>query len=90
MVAALGGIHQDGLDWHLDALMICRQPGLSWTKVAELLRWRSVLRLRLEELRRECGAEFPAVVTKAAWTHGLERLLADTLRVYRRLRSDSA
>jgi hypothetical protein len=86
LVAALGGAHEDGIDWHFDALMICRQPGLRWKKVAALLRWRSASRERLAELRRECGIEVPPAVTTPAWSNGVEQILASTLRAYRRRR----
>jgi hypothetical protein len=86
LVAALGGVHEDGIDWHFDALMICRQPGLNWKKVTALLRRRSAQRKRLDELRRECGVEIPRAVTTPAWTSGVEQILASALRAYRRRR----
>jgi hypothetical protein len=41
LVVALAGTHDDGIAWHFDALMICRQPGLRWKKVEALLRHRA-------------------------------------------------
>jgi len=84
LVAALGGNHEDGVDWHCDALMICRQAGLDWDTVADLVRWRSKGREKLDELRREWGAQIPPAVTKPVWSSGVERSLASALRVYRR------
>ena len=86
LVAALGGAHEDGIDWHFDALRICRQPGLHWKKVAALLRWRLAARKRLDELRREWGVEIPPAVATPAWTSGVEQILASALRAYRRRR----
>lgn len=82
LVAALGGVHADSIDWHFDALLICRQPDLRWEKVAGLLRWRSGPRRRLDELRA-WGTEIPQAVTKPVWTSGLEQSLASALRAYR-------
>jgi hypothetical protein len=87
LVTALGGMHQDGIDWHFDALMICRQPGLYWDTVTALLRRRSGPRERLDELRREWGVEIPRAVTAPMWTSGMEQILASTLRAYRRRKS---
>jgi hypothetical protein len=84
LVTALGGNHEDGLEWRFDALILCRQPGLRWERVAALLRWRAAQRKRLEELRRDWGAEIPAAVTKPVWTSSVEQPLAAVLRVYRR------
>jgi hypothetical protein len=86
LIAALSGNYGDGMDWHCDALMICRQAGLDWERVADLLRWRSRARDRLDELRRGWGAEIPQAVTKAVWSSGVEWALASALRVYRRVR----
>jgi len=86
LVAALGGVHEDGIDWSFDAFMICRQPGLRWKKVADLLRWRRTQRERLESLRRECGVEFPPATTAPKWSSGIEQILASSLRAYRRRR----
>jgi Uncharacterised nucleotidyltransferase len=86
LVAALGDIHADGVDWHLDALMISRQPGLRWDKVAALLRWRSAQRERLAGLR-DFGATVPQAVTTPVWTSHIERTLASALRSYRRSRN---
>jgi len=83
LIAALGGAHGDGMDWRSDALMICRAQ-LDWDAVAALVRWRSQARARIDELRRDWGVDVPAMVTKPAWSSGPERLLASTLRVYRR------
>ena len=87
LVAALGGDHQDAVAWHFDALMICRQPGLRWERVAALLRRRSAQRERLNELRRDCGAEFPRAVTRPVWTSGVERALASALGLLARQRA---
>jgi hypothetical protein len=84
LVAALGSLHEDGVDWHWDALMICRQTGIDWETVAALVRWRSRARERLDELRRDWGADIPRAVTKPAPTRALEWMLASALRVYRR------
>jgi len=89
LVAALGGNHDDRVDWQFDALMMCRQRGLRWDKVAALVRWRSAQRGRLDQLRRDCGAEIPAAVTRPAWNSGVERALASALRMYRRGRRRS-
>jgi hypothetical protein len=84
LVAALGGEHEDGLGWHYDAIMICRQPRLNWDVVAALLRRRTAARDRLDELRRDWDAEIPREVTKRAWTSGMESILTSALRAYRR------
>lgn len=84
LAAAIGGVHEDGIHWDCDALMICRRPGLRWEKVAALLKRRSALRRRIEELRREYGVEIPRAVTAPPWTNGLEQMLASALRAYRR------
>ncbi len=86
LVAALGGVHEDGIDWRFDALMICRHAGLRWDKVAALLRWRSAQRQRLDALRRECGVDIPQAVTAVVWSNGVEQILASSLRAYRRRR----
>ena len=86
LVAALGGAHDDGVDWRYDAIMMCRRPDLSWKRIGDLLRWRSKPRERLDELRREYDAGIPAEVTKPASTSGVESVLSSTLRAYRRLR----
>jgi hypothetical protein len=83
LVAALGGQFQDEVDWRFDALTICRE-GLNWDLVAALLRRRSMARNRLDELRRDWGAEIPPEVTRPARVSGLEAILASALRVYRR------
>jgi hypothetical protein len=84
LIAALGGYHQDEIDWRCDALMICRHADVDWETVAALLRWRSPARERLVELERDWGVEVPAAVTKPAWTSGVERIAASALRKYRR------
>jgi hypothetical protein len=86
LVAALGGVHEDGIGWQFDALMICRHPGLRWENVAALLRHRSAQRKRLDELRRECAVGIPPAVTAPAWSNVVEQILASTLRAYRRRR----
>ena len=86
LVAALGGVHDDGIGWHLDAFMICRHPGLRWEVVAALLRRRSAQRKRLDELRRECAVGIPPGVTTPAWSNVVEQILASMLRAYRRRR----
>jgi hypothetical protein len=86
LVAALGGVHEDGIGWHFDALMICRQPGLRWKNVAALLRRRAAQRQRLEQLRRDYGVDVPRETTAPVWTSRAERILASTLRAYRRRR----
>jgi len=78
LVAALGGVLEDGIGWQLDALMICRHPGL--------LRHRSAQRKRLDEFRRECAVGIPPGVTTPAWSNVVEQILASTLRAYRRRR----
>jgi Uncharacterised nucleotidyltransferase len=83
LIAALGGNLEDEIDWRCDGVMICRQPGLRWEKVAALLRWRLKARSRLEELRRDWEAAIPPDVTKSRWTGGMERTLASALRMYR-------
>jgi hypothetical protein len=92
LVAVLGGHHEDEVDWHYDALMICRHPGLRWETVAALLRWRSTARERLGELRRDWDwrAEIPLAVTKPRWTRYLVRILAFALRVYRRIKGSTS
>jgi hypothetical protein len=90
LVAALGAVHEDGIEWHFDALMICRQPGLRWNNVAALLRRRFAQRRRLDELRLDCGAEIPLDVTNPTWTNGVEQILASTLRAYRGRRTEAA
>jgi hypothetical protein len=84
LITALGGMHQDAINWHCDAFMICRQAGLPWEIVTALLRCRSRERNRLDELRRAWNADIPIAVTKPVWSNGLEQMLASTLRVYRR------
>jgi len=86
LVAALSGHYQDAVGWQLDALMICRQPGIPWDRVGTLLRWRSAQRKRLAQLRREGAVEVPPMVTRPKWTSPVEQLLASALRVYRRLK----
>lgn len=83
LVAALGGLHEDGIAWQCDALMICRQPGLRWERVAALVRSRSAQRERLAGLRGY-GAAVPQAVTRTPWTSGIEWTLASGLRAYRR------
>lgn len=83
LVAALGGIHEDGVAWHFDALMICGQPGLHWDRVAALVKRRSAQRERLGTLR-DCGAAVPQAVTRPLWSSGIEHTLAAALRAYRR------
>ena len=83
LVVALAGTHEDGIAWHFDALMICRQPGLRWEKVEALLKHRSVPRARLDELRREYGIEIPQKVTRSVWTNRVAQILASTLRSLR-------
>jgi hypothetical protein len=83
LVAALGGVHEDGVGWYFDALMICRQRGLGWDKVAAIVRRRFAQRERLAGLR-DCGAAVPQAVTRPLWTNGAERILTSVLRAYRR------
>ena len=90
LVAALGGNMEDRLGWKCDALFLCRQPGLNWNLIAELLRWRSKARNRLEQLQRERLLEIAAVVTRPPRTAGLERILASVLRTYRERCAGSA
>lgn len=82
LVAAVGGVHEDGVAWRFDALMICRQPRLCWERVAALLRRRSAQRERLAQLR-DWGVEIPQAVTQGVWTSHFERSLASALRAYR-------
>ena len=79
LVAVLGGNYVDEVDWHCDAFMICRHAGIRWEQVAALLKWRSTLRARLDEVR-DWGAEIPSSVTKPALTRGLEQILVSMLR----------
>ena len=81
LVAALSGNHEDVIDWHCDALMICRQAGLHWKTVAALLSWRSLERARLDELRRNWGVDIPPAATEPGWTGNLQRILASVSRV---------
>jgi hypothetical protein len=74
---------EDRLGWKCDALFLCGQPGLNWNLTAELLRWRSKARNRLEQLRRERLVEIPAEVTHPPRTAPLERILSSALRAYR-------
>jgi hypothetical protein len=86
LVAALGGMCEDEIDWQCDALLISRQAGIRWEKVTGLLRWRTKARERLEELRRQWNVEIPHAVSGTRWTGPAERLLATALRAYRRSR----
>jgi hypothetical protein len=85
LVAALGGDMEDRLGWKCDALFLCRQPGLNWNLIAELLRWRSKARNRLEQLRSERLVKIPAEATRPPRTAPLERILSSALRAYRRV-----
>lgn len=87
LVAALGGLHDDAVDWRCDALLICRRVS-DWDTVAALLRWRTPARNRLAELLRggnpDLNPNVPPATIHRAWTSGIERLLAGSLRSYRR------
>jgi hypothetical protein len=85
LVAALGGDLQDQLSWDFDAILIARQAGLDWHRVAALLRWRTLARNRLAELERDGAANVPAEVTRPPRTGRLENVLASGFRVFRRL-----
>jgi hypothetical protein len=83
LVAALGGLLDDAVDWRCDALLICRRV-TDWDAVGGLLRRRSAARDRLAELRRDWDPSLPAGTIGPPWTSGIERALAGSLQIYRR------
>jgi hypothetical protein len=85
LVAALGDPYNDALDWQCDAILISRKV-VDWVLVAALLRWRAVARSRLTELCRDWSVGAPAAAIRSPWTSGVERLLAGSLRSYRRVK----